>query len=158
MHLTSFNVMRLTKRREEEKPQFALNPLLGVNLDDEHLLLKVDAHLDDHHKEETDHSQHDDAQEDAELLCGIEPEESEDDDSVGNTGADPQPDLGTTDKLICTGNSQDCIETSCPAVCLKKCVSNADTGRHHPTDQGRVENCQAVLVPEKHSSIYGVGI
>ena len=148
MHLTSFNVMRLTKRREEEKPQFALNPLLGENLDDEHLLLKVDAHLDDHHKEETDHSQHHDAQEDTQPLCGVKPEEGEDDHSIGNTGANPEPDLSTTHELICPGNRQDSIETTGPTVCLEEGVADTDTSRHDPTYQGCVENCQAVLVPE----------
>ena len=118
------------------------------------VLLKVDAHLNDDHKEETDHPQHDDAQEDAQPLCGIEPEQGENDHGIGNTGADPEPDLGTADKLICPRNRQDSIETSGPAVCLQESVADTDTGRHDPTYQGCVENCQAVLVPENCGSIW----
>ena len=124
---------------------FALNPLLYMR---KYILFKVDPHLDDDHKEETDHPQHDDAQEDAQLLSGIKPEEDEDDDGIGNTGAHPQADLSTSDQLICSRNGQDSVEPTGPTVCLEKCVSNTDTGGHNPAYQGCVENCQAVLVPE----------
>ena len=109
-------------------------------LDDEYLLLKVDAHLNDDHKEETDHPQHDDAQEDTQPLCGVEPEKDEDDDSVGNTGADPESDLSTAHELISPGNRQDSVETTGPTVCLEEGVADADTGRYDPTYQGYVEN------------------
>ena len=140
-----------------KKPLFALNPLLYTLIGTvaiKYIPLKVDAHLYDDDKEEADHAQHDDAQEDAQPLSGIKPEEGEDDNSVGNAGADPQPNFGTSDELICPRNSQDSVETSGPAVCLEKGVADTDTGRHDPTYQGCVENCQAVLVPENCGSIW----
>ena len=114
---------------------------------------EVDAHLNDDNKEEADHAQHDDAQEDAKPLCGIEPEQDKDDHGIGNTGADPEPNLSTANELICPRNSQDSVKTSGPAVCLKEGVANADTGRDDPTYKGGVENCQAVLVPETLESL-----
>ena len=88
---------------------------------------EVDAHLDDDDKEEADHAQHDDAQEDAEPLSGIEPEESKHNDGIGDTGADSETNLGTAFKFIGTGDGEDSIETSGPAVRLEEGVADADT-------------------------------
>ena len=109
---------------------------------------KVDAHLNDDDKEEADHAQHDDAQEDAEPLSGIEPEEGQHNDGIGDAGANSETNLGAAFKLIGTRDGEDSIETSGPAVRLEEGVADADTRRHDPTDQSCVENCQAVLVPE----------
>ena len=114
---------------------------------------EVDAHLNDDNKEEADHAQHDDAQEDAQPLCGIEPEESKHNDGIGDAGADSETNLGAAFKLIGTGDREDSIETSGPAVRLEERVADADTRRHDPTDQSCVENCQAVLVPETLKSL-----
>ena len=88
----------------------------------EYVLLKVDAHLDDDHKEETDHPQHDDAQEDAQLLRGIEPEQDEDDNGIGNTSAHPQPDLRPSHKIIGPRNGQYSVKTTGPTVGLEERV------------------------------------
>ena len=149
----TFHVMHLTERCEEEKASVCTESTSVYLEAIKYIPLEVDAHLNDDDKEEADHAQHDDAQEDAQPLCGIKPEEGQDDDSVGNAGADPKPDFGTPDELVRPGNSQDSVETSGPAVCLEKSVADTDTGRHDPTYQGCVENCQAVLVPENCGSI-----
>ena len=96
----------------------------GSNL---YSLLYVDSHLDDHNEEECDHSNHDNPEENSQLLCLVKPEESQHHNGIGDTGSNSQSDLTAPLQIISSRKSKDGVEASSPAVGLQKGVSDKDT-------------------------------